>query len=311
MNTLTNEQIREAREIDLLTYLRNYEPDKLVKISQNTYCTREHDSLKISGNGLWCWFSRGKGGKSALDYLIKVENYGFADAVRRILGKVDNHPPVSFDSVSMSKPDRIYMQPLNPSTDRIEAYLRYRGIHNSIIRYCLDKKILFETQDYHNVLFVGYDRDGHIRYAGQRGIIKDFKRENPGSDKRFSFNIESEADSDTLHVFEAAIDLLSYASLLAYEGKPWRRDHMLSLAGVYLYGSNSIQSALEHFLDEHPGITTIRLHLDNDEAGRKSSECIIGALRNRYMVFDEPPEEGKDVNDYLCLVLKERGKPNE
>ena len=61
------EQIRELKKIDLLTYLQNYEPNELVHISGNNYCTRTHDSLKIS-NGLWNWFSKGIGGKNAIDY---------------------------------------------------------------------------------------------------------------------------------------------------------------------------------------------------------------------------------------------------
>ena len=66
------EVVAQAREMDLLTYLRTYEPQELVHFGGGTYCTREHDSLKIS-NGKWCWFSRGIGGYSALDYLIKVK----------------------------------------------------------------------------------------------------------------------------------------------------------------------------------------------------------------------------------------------
>ena len=62
------EVVEKAREMDLLTYLKSYEPQDLVHFGGNTYCTREHDSLKIS-NGKWCWFSRGIGGYSALDYL--------------------------------------------------------------------------------------------------------------------------------------------------------------------------------------------------------------------------------------------------
>ena len=67
---ISKEIIKEARQVDLLTYLRNYEPQELVHFAGNTYCTREHDSLKIS-NGKWYWFSRGFGGYNALDYLIK------------------------------------------------------------------------------------------------------------------------------------------------------------------------------------------------------------------------------------------------
>ena len=49
----TKEQIAQARELDLLTYLQRYDPDELVHIGSGTYCTRSHDSLKIS-NGKWC-----------------------------------------------------------------------------------------------------------------------------------------------------------------------------------------------------------------------------------------------------------------
>lgn len=45
---VTPEQIKIAKEMDLLTYLQNYEPNELIKETKNQYCTREHDSLKIS-----------------------------------------------------------------------------------------------------------------------------------------------------------------------------------------------------------------------------------------------------------------------
>ena len=57
MSYASKEDIAKAKEMDLLTYLRNYEPGELVKVANGTYCTREHDSLKIS-NGKWYWFSR-------------------------------------------------------------------------------------------------------------------------------------------------------------------------------------------------------------------------------------------------------------
>lgn len=69
-----SEAIERARQVDLLTYLQTCEPQELVHVSGNVYCTKTHDSLRIS-NGKWCWFSRGIGGYSALDYLIKVNGY--------------------------------------------------------------------------------------------------------------------------------------------------------------------------------------------------------------------------------------------
>ena len=36
---VTREEIAKAKEMDLLTYLVNYEPDNLIKESNNSYCT--------------------------------------------------------------------------------------------------------------------------------------------------------------------------------------------------------------------------------------------------------------------------------
>ena len=78
--------LERVRQIDLLSYLREFEPSNLVKVkgTSNVYCTAEHDSLKIS-NGKWYWWSRGFGGYSALNYLIKVKEYDFVEAVEMVL----------------------------------------------------------------------------------------------------------------------------------------------------------------------------------------------------------------------------------
>ena len=88
--------IEQARQMDLLSYLQRHEPDNLKHVARNIYCTREHDSLKIS-NGKWYWWSRGFGGVSALDYLIKVKEYSFVEAVEVLAGITAgwSPPPVS------------------------------------------------------------------------------------------------------------------------------------------------------------------------------------------------------------------------
>ena len=93
MPYIAPEVVQEVKKMDLLTYLKNYEPHELVRFSGNTYTTRTHDSLKIS-NGKWMWWSRGIGGRSALDYLIKVEGYSFMEAVEIIAGQAAITPPV-------------------------------------------------------------------------------------------------------------------------------------------------------------------------------------------------------------------------
>lgn len=86
MGWVTTQEIEKARQIDLLTYLKLYDPSELVRIGNGIYSTRTHDSLKIS-NGAWMWFSRGIGGYSALDYLIKVKEIPFVEAVNLLNDK--------------------------------------------------------------------------------------------------------------------------------------------------------------------------------------------------------------------------------
>ena len=209
MSYIAAEDVAKAKEMDLLTYLRNYEPQELVHVSGNTYCTREHDSLRIS-NGKWCWFSQGIGGRSALDYLIKVKGIPFTQAAEIILGREAEKPPV-FYRQKERKHTELLMPELSETTDRVEKYLQGRGIHPVIIRYCLDNKLLFESADYHNAMFVGYDKDGKARYGALRSTVSSYKGELTGSDKHFSFFLEGKPNAEHIHVFESAIDLLSFA----------------------------------------------------------------------------------------------------
>jgi len=104
MGYVTPEQIAQAKEWDLLTYLQRYDPHQLVHVGGSTYCTREHDSLKIS-NGKWNWFSRKIGGKTALDYLIKVQGFSFTEAVEALTGP-NFAPPAPGAAVTSASPLR-------------------------------------------------------------------------------------------------------------------------------------------------------------------------------------------------------------
>lgn len=46
MPYIAPEVITEAKRMDLLTYLREYEPGELVKFSSNTYTTRTHRNVQ-------------------------------------------------------------------------------------------------------------------------------------------------------------------------------------------------------------------------------------------------------------------------
>jgi len=310
------ENIIRAKQIDLLSYLQACEPSNLVRISGDTFCTKEHDSLKIS-HGKWCWWSRGIGGKTALDYLIKVKNYNFIDAVEAIIGQTAIKPSVfSFTREPEQETEKQILLPeLSAYPEHAKAYLLHRGIDEEILDYCIENGSIREDERYHNALFIGFDKDGTAKYCSVRSTVGLYKGEATGSDKHYSFKLLPDSLQDTVHLFESAIDLLSYATLMKMKGYDWKSCDLLSLAGVYMPQKDITQSkvpiALSRHLEDYEYIKKIVLHLDNDRAGRLASEAIRTVMPAGYHVRDAPPPAGKDCNDYLLFRLGERINTNE
>ncbi|WP_368293742.1 DUF3991 domain-containing protein [Dehalobacter sp. TBBPA1] len=301
------EQIERAKQMDLLTYLQSYEPQELVHFSGNVYTTRTHDSLKIS-NGKWCWWSRGIGGRSALDYLVKVRGLSLPEAVIQIDGQTPLTSSVSSKETESAGIKKLLLPEKNDNNDRVIAYLVGRWIHREIIDYCVQTKRLYESHNYHNAVFVGFDRQGIPKYASLRGTSRRrFMGEANGSDKHYSFSIPARSKSSKLHLFESAIDLMSYCTLEIIAGRDWRQDSCLSLAGIYKpkqdIGESTPPTALMQYLKDFRQISELSLHLDNDAAGRIAVKTIQTILPNKYTVSDEPPERGKDFNDYLKIIM--------
>ena len=305
MPYIAPEVVQEVKRMDLLTYLKNYEPQELVHFSGNTYTTKSHDSLKIS-NGKWMWWSQSIGGRSALDYLIKVRGYSFMEAIELIAGQAAIQPPVSVSAEK--KTEKVLLLPKSYRyAEYVVSYLKNRGIDMELIEFCLKTGRLYESADYHNAVFVGRDQEDQPRYAALRGVGTDFIGEASGSDKHYSFSIPAEASCSEVHLFESAIDLLSYATMEKLDGKNWRETHLLSLAGVYRPAQkleeSKIPSTLVRFLKEYPYVQTIVFHLDNDRAGRLATKAIRTVLPKQYQTKDKPPLIGKDYNDFLCSRL--------
>lgn len=295
--------IEKARSIDLLTYLKWYEPSELVKVSGNTYSTREHDSLRIN-NGKWYWFSRGFGGYSALDYLIKVKGYSFLDAVEILSGQGIPCPTFCTKEPAKSK---LLLPARNNNNDIAIRYLEGRGIKRSLIDWCIEKKLIFESKDYHNVIFVGYDELKVPRHASYRATSnKKMLGDAAGSDKKYTFRIEN-GNVPKLHLFECAIDLLSYMSIIPEER--CQKENFLAFAGIYgrkADGSASkLPIALTHFLAKHDGTERIYLHFDNDGPGRSATSSMKEQLEKNYEVINSSPPYGKDYNEYLQIILKQ------
>lgn len=270
-----------------IEFLRRYRPNSLVKSSaRGEYQLAEHDSFKINGeSSVWHWKSRNIGGKSALKYLIYVEGVPFVEAVQLLCEESPTYIPVQHEAVERERPLFRLPNPA-PNNDRVTRYLLGRGVSLSAIRYCIERKILYESAEYHNCVFLGKDPQGVPKYAALRGIYdygKPFKREAPGSQKQYGFCIPPMQPGTTVAVFEAAIDAMAEMTLCGDAADKYR----LSLGGISSSGKEPL--ALQEFLRQHPEITTIELRLDNDAKGRMASVGIRKIYADRYTVHDLPP----------------------
>jgi hypothetical protein len=286
------DELKKARECDLLTYLQNTSPQELVELRHGVYCLRSHDSLKIS-NGKWYWWSRGVGGRSAIDYLIASEGLTLVEAVQKVIGLT--YTPSA--EISKQTHTALVLPPRSENNDRIISYLQRRGIDRETIDLCLDADTLYE--DYrHNCCFVGYDETHIPRYAMLRSSNphSSFLQEVSGSDKHFSFSLPP-TESHTLFVAESAIDALSLYVLTGH-GK----DHYLSLGGANLPHGNALPVALEHYLSMYKQIESVCLCLDNDRAGIQAAKAIQARLPERYKTELLTPKLDKDYNEQLMRM---------
>ena len=306
---VTPEVIAKAREIDAFSYLQAYDPGELVKCGHNEYCTRTHDSLKLS-RGKWFWWSQGFGGVSALDYLVKVEGVDFVKAVKQLCGQVSITAPVS-SSGAKAEPRGLRLPPYNYECKTVREYLRRRCVDDEVITFFIERKMIGEDNENRYALFFGNDEKGRHRQCSTRatdGSIN--KRDVSGSDRKYSFCLASDYKSETLRVFESAIDMMSFATLMKGAGNEWKHENLLSLSGVYMPARNLTDSkvpvALQRFLDEHSHIRRILLHLDSDRAGSMGAQGLIAVLGDKYDMKYLPPSMGKDWNDYLCLKEKDK-----
>lgn len=308
MPWIDEEIVKKAKEMDLMTYLRNYRPDELIKSGGNEYKLKSHPSLKLS-NGFWDWHSRGIGGISAFSFLMDVEGMSLPEAVNEILGQVENKKPVYIPEAEL-RPQRkkLVIPEENNRINEMVYYLRdARGIDLDIIYAEYNKCNLYQTKEHNNVAFVGRDKDGNIKLVTLRGTWGNFKNTAEGSDRRYPYMLKAEGvRNNVVHLFEAPIDALSYATLMKQMGMDYTQHNLVAMCGVAVPKGKNIEESkvptgVEQYLTDYPYTKTVCLHLDNDDAGRLASQALQIVLGKKGLkVIDQPPPEGyKDCNDFL------------
>ena len=310
---VTKEQIKAARDADLFVYLQNYEPGVLKRDGPN-YRHREHDSLVyVSNRRYWYWNSRGKR-LDALSYLMEIRGYNLPEAVTRLTGEAIPRasPYRPQEQPKPRRPAKLFLPWPKKCATGLFTYLQKRGISTKVIERCLELGLLYqgsykpkknEAKYIPVCVFTGTDETGKVRFACMRGIYETLKKDVYGSDKAYSFCLPPEqAHSSQVAVFEAPIDALSHATLQEIDGWKWT-GYRLSLGGTS-------PVALTAFLERHPEIRRVTLHMDNDLGGLKNARKIRNMLRadpkyKHIRVGINPPHQGKDYNEKLQSRLQE------
>lgn len=309
---LPAENIKAAREVQLVDFLNTYRPGELVRKSRDEYCTKSHSSLRITpSKNLFHWCSQSKGGRGALDYLLTVEGMSFRSAVM-LLNEMELVPfqQVRAATVESSRTHDFTLPRPDKNAQAATAYLMHRGISPKVLRYCLNEGILYQTTrgNYRNCVFVGKDEGGVPRSAFQRGCQGTYRGDVTGSQKKYGFLMQAEnPDCDTVELYEAPIDAMSGATLRQYTdiGK-WRSVHYLALGGL-----NHLP--IDYFLQQHPLVKNVVLCFDRDEPGLRFAETVTKRLAERGCNVEKRlPAVGKDYNEsliwYKSKIEKQRGE---
>ena len=184
---------------------------------------------------------------------------------------------------------------------RVYAYLvKHRNIDRSVVAHFAREKLLYEDAKYHNAVFVGTDEESIPRHAHKRSTNsygKAFRLNVEGCDPRYSFH--HMGTDESLFVFEAPIDMLSYITL---HPQDWQRHSYVACCGT------SIQPVVK-MLERKPQIHTVLLCLDNDEAGHLATQRMKAQLEANYTVKRLVPEN-KDWNDDLTTVREQKCEVN-
>ncbi|MGV8150045.1 MAG: DUF3991 domain-containing protein [Alkaliphilus sp.] len=292
----TTEQIIQATNVSIIDYVKDngYEMKKVT----GSYKIPGFGGLYINEAGdMWNRFSDENSGGGIVQFVMEMENKTWVEAIKKLLGSSYNEN----SSIPQREPKmrgKLVLPKKNDNYKHLFAYLiKTRKIDKEIVsRFVKEKKIYEDTN--RNCVFVGYDEEDSPRYASLRGTNTNvrFCGDVKNSDKGYPFC--QTGTSNKLLIFESAIDLLSFLTILKMRGIVNFNHHMVSLGGMsYL--------PIEKYLDKHKNITNIITCLDADVEGQAFAQRIREKFGKKYEMASHLPEE-KDFNEELIVVLSKK-----
>lgn len=260
----TKEQREQARRTDLASFLVS-QGEKVKKSGSEYEWLDGSQKVTIRGH-LWYHQYEQKGG-DAVDFVRRFYNKEYAEAVEMLLnnctGQMITSLPIEREHKSIKLPPR------NDRISRVFSYLLLtRGIDKDVIYEFVRRKMIYESADYHNAVFVGYDSSGKPRHAHKRGTVTSnpYKGNVAGSQPEYSFHFNG--TSDKIFLFEAPIDMLSFISM---HKENWKNHSYAASCSVS-------DGVLFQCLNDNTNIKNVFLCFDNDEAGQTANKRIADKL---------------------------------
>lgn len=286
----TKEQREQARRTDLANFLIS-QGEKVKKSGSEYEWLDGSQKVTIRGH-LWYHQYEQKGG-DAVDFVRRFYNKDYAEAVEMLLngngGQIITSPPIEKEHKPFELPPR------NDRMSRVFSYLLLtRGIDKDVLYEFVRRKMIYESADYHNAVFVGYDSNGKPRHAHRRGTVTSdsYKGNVAGSQPEYSFHFNG--ISEKLFLFEAPIDMLSYISM---HKENWQEHSYAASCSVS-------DRVLFQCLKDNPNIKNVFLCFDNDEAGQTANKRIADKLNKLNIQNEILIPTHKDWNEDLTLSEK-------
>lgn len=287
----TEEERERARTADLVELLKS-QGETLKRSGSEFEWLDGTQKVTIRGN---LWFHQyERVGGDAVGFVRKFYNKEYSEAVQFLLdgkcGTIIRAKPIEQEKKEFKMP-RVYW-----NMDKVKYYLHeVRGIDEDVIEAFVDKNMIFESADYHNAVFVGFDKNGVPRHANKRGILKGstFKGNAEGSLDEFAFHWIG--TNNKLFLVEAPIDALS---LICLNKDTWQEDWKNN---SYAASCSISDRVLFQCLKDYPHINEVYIAYDSDIYGQRAAKRTkvkldnLGGYKSHILV-----PENKDWNeDYL------------
>lgn len=283
MSEYSGKDIHRAYQVSILDYLhsRGYTSKHIGNGYEYKFEDIGGGFFVNSQKNCFSWFANNGGGGS-IECLMQVFGMDEDTAIRELIGEPSQTKYVpkykTVENVPVEKEKHQFIMPdKSDNNKKMYAYLiNQRQLSPDTIREFADKGILFQGVAYfgekkvdspknENIIFLHINENGEPCGADVQGTYseKKFKGIVPPdeSDRGFVYNKGDPGKADTVYLFEAPIDLMSFVEL-----HPEIQDaKFVSMGGVK-------PTIAQHYMNSGMNIVSC---VDNDSAGRKFNDRIL------------------------------------